>query len=260
MTSLPGTIFVFALVATFVLLVIVAYRRLKPFSATRIASIGALFVLAGTTVVTTLKIITCFISGGVVQVNVSAVKPFWPTLPESLKFEGNAPARVVSGGFQNAQVEVVGASLTGRLEVALSAFAMGIVIAAMCIAIRQIAKAVERGESFKFVSVKWLKRCAWVVLIGGEFASVANAAGSTFIAHDLTATSYGYKDQAIPAGLFQGSDAGITSQIFGLVRLTTGVNGLPIEFWPIVTALGLLILARVFDEGKKLQAETDGLV
>lgn len=255
-----GIVFGLIAIATVVLAVIAIYQRMKPFTATRLASIGALLILADTTVVTTLKILTCFIPGGVVQVKVSSVAPFWPTLPESLNFVGNAPARVVHGGFQMAEVGVVGASLTGRLEIALSALAMGVVIAALCIAVRQIAKAVETGDSFRDVSAKWLRRCAWIVLFAGSLASVFDVAGSTFIAHDLTATNYGYKDQAVQTGLFQGNEAGLTHQVFGMVQLVTSVEGFPFDVWPVLAAIVLLILARVFDQGKKLQIETDGLI
>lgn len=254
-----GLMVLVLLVACLVLGVVLIIRRLTPASASRWAKVAAIIAMIATTVVTTFKLITCFVPGGIVQVSVGAVHPFWPVLPSAMEFKGNATAKIVQGGFQNADVFVANAALPGRIAMAIAAISFGLVVIALSFAVHRISLAVEQGSSFRDISVTWLQRCAWIVLIGGEASALAGGIGRSLVSRDLTAMNYNYKVSTLPENLFANTDAGLGHQVYGMVNLTTSFESL-FEIWPLLAGIGLLLLARIFDEGKQLQAETEGLV
>ena len=259
MTVPLGIMVLGLLLACLVLGVVLIIRRLSPVSATRWAKVAAIIAMIVASVTTTLRVITCVIPGGIVQVSVSSVKPFWPVLPNAMEFKGNAQAKILQGGFQSADVFVTNAGLPGRIAMAVAAICFGLVVIALSVAVHRISLAIEQGSSFRDISVIWLKRCAWIVLIGGEAAALAGGIGRSLISRDLSATNYTLKFTTLPDTLFASTDAGVGQQVYGVVNLNTSLESL-FELWPLLAGIGLLLLARIFDQGKMLQAETEGLV
>lgn len=259
MTLINGIIFGVLLTSALATLLLLVLRRMKTsgfvFWARLVSRVG--MVVA--TVLTTIKIIGCFIPNGLVQAQISTNQSFWPTPPNIFRYHSNATAHVAVGGFQHADVYVANAGWGAKSALGLSALAMGLLVIAVCVAAHLIATAVGKGASFSDVSGKWIRRVAWIVGIGGEVAAIASAVGNALVAKDLLGTTSGYRSlDNIPNPWQTGPEGNLTT-IYGLVQPVAGMS-INLELWPVLTGLGLYLLARIIDQGKVLQDETDGLV
>ena len=211
------------------------------------------------TVLTTIKILVCFIPGGLVQAQISTSRTFWPTPPSIFHYRTNAAASVAVGGFQHADVYVANAGWGAKFSLGLGALATGILVIAVCIAAHWIATAVGKGASFSDVSGKWIRRVAWIVGIGGEVAAIAGTIGNALVAKDLLGTTSGYRSLDTIPNPWQTGSNGNLDTIYGLVQPVVGMS-FNLELWPVLTGLGLYLLARIIDQGKSLHDETVGLV
>ena len=241
--------------ATFLVL-----RRFLPRGAVRTTKAAARVGMVIATIVTTLRLITCFIPGGVVQVELR-FPSFWPHLPGAVNYASTAgKIQVVGGGFTTATVNVWHADLASRIWLAVGWLLWGLVFIALCILADKIADAVQSGGEFREISAIWLKRMGWTVVIGGHLAKWATEAGQTLIAFQLQAQNFGADVSATIKNpwVVDGVNTNF-NKVYGLAVPSAGFS-FGIELWLVLLGLGLFVLARIFDSGKKLEQETEGLV
>jgi hypothetical protein len=235
-------------------------RRFLPRGALRWTKLAARYGMVATTVVTTLRLLTCFIPGGVVQVELR-FPTFWPHLPSAVNYlSTQGKIQVVGGGFSTATVNVWHADLASRIWLALGWLLWGLVVIALCILADKIADAIQSGGEFRKISAFWLKRMAWIVVIGGHLAKWATDTGQTLIAIQLQTQNFGADVNATIKNpwVIDGVNTNF-NRVYGLAVPSAGFS-FGLEIWLVLAGIGLYVLARIFDSGKKLEQETEGLV
>ena len=249
---------VFVALVTGILVVIL--RKLLPKGATRWTKLAARSGMAITTVITTGRILTCFIPGGVVRVDLT-FPTFWPHLPGPVNYLATqGKIQVVGGGFTTATVEVWHADLASRIWLAVGWLLWGALVIALCITVDRIAEAVQKGSEFQQISAVFLKRMAWVVVIGGHLAKWTTDIGQNLIAMQLQAQNYGANVDATIKNpwVIDGVNTNF-NKVYGLAVPSAGIY-FNLELWLILVGIGLFVLAKIFDSGKKLEQDSEGLV
>lgn len=257
---LIGLLVELAFVAALAGIMFIVLRRFLPAGATRWTKLAARIGMVVTTVVTTLRVITCFIPGGVVRVDLN-FPAFWPHLPGAINYFSTAgKIQVVGGGFTTATVEVWHADLASRIWLAIGWLLWGAVVIALCITADRIAEAVQVRGEFQRISARFLKRMAWIVVVGGHIAKWTTDIGQNLIAFQLQAQNYGADLPATIKNpwLTDGVNTNF-NHVYGLAVPSAGIY-FNLELWVILVGIGLFVLAKIFDSGKKLEQDADGLV
>jgi hypothetical protein len=248
--------FVVALAGIVALLI----KRILPSGALRWTKLASRVGIVFATIVTTFRLITCFIPGGVVRVDLQ-FPTFWPRPPAELHFLNTAgKIQVTGGGFTTATVNVWNADLASRIWLAAGWLLWGFVVIALCITADRIAKAVQAGGEFQRISATWLKRMAWLVVIGGHLAKWSTDIGQNLIAFQLQAQNYGADISATIKNpwVVDGVNPDF-NRVYGIAVPEAGMY-FNLELWVVLVGIGLFVLARIFESGKRLQQDTDGLV
>jgi len=255
-----GIVVELAFVGALTGIIFIVLRRILPSGATRWTKLAARIGMVVTTVVTTVRVITCFIPGGVVRVDLN-FPAFWPKLPGAIAYHSTAgKIQVVGGGFTNATVEVWHADLASRIWLAVGWLLWGAVVIALCITADRIADAVQIGGEFQRISAAFLKKMAWIVVIGGHLAKWTTDIGQTLIAIQLQAQNYGADLPATIKNPWTTGDLNTNfNHVYGLAVPDAGIS-ISVELWVVLVGIGLFVLAKIFDSGKKLEQETEGLV
>lgn len=234
-------------------------KAFLPKNATGWTKLAARTGIVISTVLTTLRIITCYVPGGVVQVDLQFA-PFWPRLPETVNHWNNDGAiEVTGGGFTTASVSVWHADLASRIWLSIGWLIWGLLVIALCIAADRLAQAVKDGGEFRQISGNWLKRLAWVVVIGGHIAKWTTDIGQNLIAMQLQNQNFGASaDATIKNPWVNGINTNF-NHVYGIAQPSAGIY-FNIELWLVLVGIGLYVLARVFESGRKFEQDADGLV
>jgi len=235
-------------------------RRFLPVGAVRWTKLFARIGMVATTVYTTVRIFTCFIPGGLVQVDLN-FQSFWPKVVGALNYFNPADrVHVAAGGFTSATVYVANASLASRIWLAIGWLLWGLVVIALCITAERIAKAVQAGGEFRQISGRWLRRVAWIVLVGGHLAKWITDVGQNLVAFQLQNENYGFDLKSVIKNpwLIDGTTANF-NHVYGLAVPTSGFY-FNIEIWLVLVCVGMFVLARIFESGRKFEQDADGLI
>lgn len=254
------SIFIYLLaLAALTTLFFFVFKRFFPSTAMGWTKLVARITMVVATLYATTTAITAVIPNGLMKIDIRAVQ-FWPKLPSALhEYKANGLS-VSAGGFETATVYVHGVGVIEKLWLVFGAFSLAATIIALCIAAERIAQALVSGNEFRAVSGNLLRRIAVFTVIGGEVAHLAADTGANLIAQRLQQASYGFSGaKMIPNPWLENGDSSNAFQIFGHPQIMAGFFG-SIEIWPILVGIGLYLLARIFESGSKLTADTEGLV
>lgn len=196
--------------------------------------------------------------GRTVSISVSTAL-FWPKVPSGFDFKSNATAKYVSGGFQSAEVEVLGISFWSRLMLAGSAILMAVVVVSIALFVARIAKAIQEGGTLTQALALNAATTGWIVLVAGLVSSVLDRVGNNIAQMQLFGSqrSYGWD----LSSTFKNPwllDGNISSdRVFGILMPS---NQFMVELWPVAIALVLLLVSKVLNRANKLEQEVEGLV
>lgn len=205
------------------------------------------------------QVVYKLIPGTLVDAEIQTSGRFWPTLPHELVFRSDAVARVVSGGFQYAEVTVSNLTQETRIVLALTDFSFGVLVLALLWILNGLLTAASQGFAFRTLSMKVLRKVAWLVLWLGELGSLLFSWGSSLVARDLTPSSAAMQAPASISNPFsQGLDP-LGTVLFGRIQPSTYLN-YEVTVWPILACLILLVAATLLAKGREVQAATEGLV
>lgn len=235
-------------------------RRVLPTGAVRWTKLLARIGMVVVTVYTTVRIITCFIPGGLVQVQLN-FQSFWPRIPAAIHYFNPAErVNVAAGGFNSATVYVANADLASRLWLAAGWLIWGLMVITLCFTAERIAQALQVGGEFRQISGKWIRRVAWIVLVGGHLAKWLTDIGQNLVAYQLQQQNYGFDVKAVIKNpwLMDGTNPSF-NHVYGIAVPTAGIY-FNIEMWVVLVSVGLFVLARIFESGKRLEQDSEGLV
>lgn len=240
----------------------VLLKRFWPKSAMGWTKLAARIGMVLATLYATGKVVTSLLPNGLLQVELHTAA-FWPKMPNALHpYNEYLKFGVHGGGFDTATVYIYGANAAERLWISIGAVALSATVLAICIMADRIAIAVAQGAEFRAISAKWLRRTAVITVIGGEVAKIATDIGYNLIAMRLQNGSFGFSGAKLIPNPWLTNPGGVGNsydQIFGHVNIYSGFT-LSLELWPILVAIGLYVLARIFEAGRKFEADAEGLV
>lgn len=247
------------LVAAIGLLVALSYLIFKASAKApmRPAVLGSL-VVATTAVILGIQQVIQFIWGRDIQISVATAQ-FWPKAPMGFDFRSNATAQYVSGGFDNAKVEVSGISMGPRLAFAIAALSLVVVVVFISLLFRRVAKAVESGSTLSEALARSASFTGWVTLIAGSLSSILNLIGNNVAQTELLGSqrSFGWDQAQVFANPWVAGDEANFSGVFGVLMPSPH---LIFELWPILIAIALLLVSKVLRRANMLEEEVEGLV
>jgi hypothetical protein len=193
---------------------------------------------------------------------------FWPVEPKWLHHSTNATAKVVSGGFEHASVQVQGLTMLPRTMLAISALSLACVIILVCVQAYAVSTQIRNSEPFKDKLAKRFATSGVVVMVVGMVGQVTSMLGKNYAGNETLGTGeyFGWAQNSSGNGAalvpnpFVSPDGTnlVSNLVIGIIH--NGGGGVGLEFWPIAVGLVLLVLARVFKRGQELAEETEGLI
>ena len=196
------------------------------------------------------------------------VAQFWPSLPESLDYQSESTIKVVSGGFQVADVQVQGLGLPARLAFAVDALMWGLVFGIAFFVLFRIASHVSQSLEFKSLSYRWIQTMGGTVIGAGVMGAISSAIGRVLVSQQVFDQDASWKiDQTIAnpwlhkTGETGDSPLNDLHRVYGLV--TGPLNqGLTVDFplWPLAIGLVMLLVATVIKRGQRLNDEVEDLI
>jgi len=246
--------------ALLILTIGILFAKFGPFSAVKLAKFGGTIGLIVAVGGTTLQIAAWTFGQNISSTVI--VQQFWPKQPPGLAYQSPVPQQVVSGGFSEAQVFVSNLGWDVRWLFVAQSLCSGAVIAVIALTVRTIAVTLEQGSGFQGVSTAWLKRGAWIVGISGLaqqlFGQLKNYAVTVNVLPANFAMSV--DSSSIPNPWVDSmTDSQKMFQIFGYLQPNLSIP-LIFDFWPVMVAIGFYVFAQILQQGKRLEADTEGLI
>ena len=218
-----------------------------PLTLVRVTRVLAVFYAAATVIGTVTVVVQHLISDSVAVR--MPVRPFWPSLPETVEISGTT-AEVVGGGFDHAMVSVTGLDTVTRVWLASGAAVQGATNVVIGIVVVLLCTSIIKQNPFRGALLRGINLTGAAVIVGGLGWQICDAvAGSRASAQVLRATGWSLDTAEV--------DWTDVRQVIGLPNEGYGWT---LDFWPIWVGLALFVVAVVFRYGRTLQNDTDGLV
>jgi hypothetical protein len=180
----------------------------------RITLWGAI-VYAAATVIGTLDVLGQLILSNAINVQLP-VETFWPELTKSVKLDPVPVAKVVSGGFTQANVMMSGIGVDAKLWLAAGHLLEGASYLAISVAIAVLCSRLLKGDPFGPILTRTITRAGVAILIGGLGWQVCYSIGS-WKASIEALTLTGYEMQTKYTDKLQRDNAALKRDTTGLV-------------------------------------------
>lgn len=178
------------------------------------------------------------------------VEEFWPSLPGGATIEG-ATAKVLSGGFTQAMVEIEGLAASTRWLLGATAMFQGIAAIFIGAAVISMCNGYIFKATFRPALIKWFTVSAMVILVCGLGWQVTES----FAGMQASEQTLGYYGSSFR------TDAIERESLRDIVGIPTPVYlNVNINFWPLWAGLGLFTTAQIFKRGLAMQKDTAGLI
>jgi hypothetical protein len=212
----------------------------------RITLWGAV-VYAAATAIGTLYVLGQLLLSTTINVQLP-VETFWPELTKSVKLDPVPVAKVVSGGFTQANVMMSGVGVDAKLWLAAGHLLEGATYLAISVAIAILCSRLLKGDPFGPILTRTITRAGAAILIGGLGWQVCYSVGgwkASIAALQITGSEMSTKfvDNLHPDNLGWPHPGG----------------NVEVGFWPIWIALALFAIAAIFRYGEKLQRDNAAL-
>lgn len=205
-----------------------------------------------------LQTVSQFLWANTITVTVTSA-PFWPKVPNGFDFDSNAGATYVAGGFETANVEVSGVSLTTRAIFAVAIILLTVVVVAIALFVGQMSRTIESGDSLSQALVSNASVTGWVVLLAGLSSSILDLIGRNFVQTELFGTqrSFDFNSEQVFENPWVQGDIMNYDKVFGFLMPSPQYI---IQLWPVAIALTLLLVSKILKRANHLEHEMDGLV
>ncbi len=174
---------------------------------------------------------------------------FFPTLPDAVTPMHAPQLAVVGGGFREANVSINGASAGLRALLVAQDLLFGLVLALAAYLLFRVCVSLLQGGVFQPRLAKSLRGWGSVITLFGLALAVVDQVRLVSL-NDGLYTGYRFADEP---WVIQN----VSSSVGGLIIPAVSEHFL---LWPILIGIVTIAVAFVLDYGRKLQADTEGLV
>jgi hypothetical protein len=176
------------------------------------------------------------------------VTAFWPTLVPSAHITEGPTAKVVSGGFSEADVMVSGLGLDAKLWLASGHLVQGATFVVLALVVAMLCRRMLRGDPFRGLVSRTAAIAATTIALGGIVWQICFGAGG------WTASI-----QVLQVTAWNVTDADVVGDDLSKLGWPDPAQGFSVDFWPFLIALALLVVFLIFRYGEELRAENERL-